>query len=109
MKTSWLARLTEAERLKLMTFALQERGGEKSSRDGRPGERSPEYESSDCQKCGGGGTDDSLPGGDALQSDGAPSDCQGWNDGKLNRTYKIFKGYLITKYCKEFIIIYSSE
>ena len=42
----------EAERLKLMTFALQERGGEKSSRDGRPGERSPEYESPDCQKCG---------------------------------------------------------
>ena len=35
---------------------------------------------------GGGGPDDSLPGGDAVQSDGAPRDRQGRNDGKLNST-----------------------
>ena len=40
------------ERLKLMTFLLQERGGEKSSRDGCPGGGPPENANSNCQKCG---------------------------------------------------------
>ena len=38
---------------------------------------------------GGGGPDDSIPGGDALQSDGAPRDCQGWNDGQLIETIEM--------------------